>query len=150
MDHQKAAAQFATQAQAAAQIGQPRLRAVGLVSSDGRRVIVDPFHNGRIMEAPALRELLKVVAGQAEELDSGHYKDVSNRDILIRLQNNVKSRRLDLELVADALEALERSKTLNPGEAGCGGAFAISSPLSRIGLLDRPATFDQISATSQR
>jgi len=31
-----------------------------------------------------------------------------------------------------------------------GRAFAISSPLSRIGLLDRPATFDQISATPQR
>lgn len=30
-----------------------------------------------------------------------------------------------------------------------GRAFAISSPLSRIGLLDRPATFDQISATPQ-
>ena len=31
-----------------------------------------------------------------------------------------------------------------------GRAFAISSPLSRIDLLDRPATFDQISPTPQR
>ena len=31
-----------------------------------------------------------------------------------------------------------------------GRAFAISSPLSRISLLDRPATFDQITGTPQR
>ena len=90
---------------------------IRLESHDGRRVILDPFHNGRVMEAHALRELLKVVAGQAEELESGHYKDVSNRDILIRLQNNVKSRRLDLGQVEDALDALEHMKILSPGQA---------------------------------
>ena len=37
-----------------------------------------------------------------------------------------------------------------PVKAVVGSAFAISSPLSRIGLLDRPATFDQVSATTQR
>lgn len=36
-----------------------------------------------------------------------------------------------------------------PVEDVVGRAFAISSPLSRIGLLDRPATFDQVSATPQ-
>jgi regulator of sirC expression with transglutaminase-like and TPR domain len=42
---------------------------------------------------------------------------VSNRDILIRLQNNVKARRLDLGMVEDALEALSRMQILNPGQA---------------------------------
>lgn len=86
-------------------------------SVDGRRVIVDPFHNGRIMETPALRELLKVFAGQAEELESGHYKVVSNRDVLIRLQNNVKERRLKLGMHEEALDALEHMKVLSPGQA---------------------------------
>ncbi len=82
--------------------------------ADGRRVIIDPFHAGRVMETPALREFLKVVAGQAVELDATHYRTVSNRDILIRLQNNVKSRRLDLGMVENALEALIRMQILNP------------------------------------
>jgi regulator of sirC expression with transglutaminase-like and TPR domain len=90
---------------------------IRIESRDGRRVIVDPFHAGRILEAPALRELLKVVAGQAVELEASHYKTVSNRDILIRLQNNVKSRRLDLGMVEDALGALTRMQILSPDQS---------------------------------
>ncbi|TAK98191.1 MAG: tetratricopeptide repeat protein [Rhodospirillaceae bacterium] len=89
---------------------------IRLESRDGRRAIIDPFHDGRILETPALRELLKVVAGQSVELDAGHYKAVSNRDILLRLQNNVKTRRLDLGMVEDALEALTRMQILNPDQ----------------------------------
>jgi regulator of sirC expression with transglutaminase-like and TPR domain len=89
---------------------------IRIESRDGRRAIVDPFHAGRVLETPALRELLKVVAGQAVELEASHYKTVSNRDILIRLQNNVKSRRLDLGLVEDALGALTRMQILSPDQ----------------------------------
>jgi regulator of sirC expression with transglutaminase-like and TPR domain len=86
-------------------------------SGDGRRAIVDPFHGGRVLDTPALRELLKVVAGQSVELEAAHYRPVSNRDILLRLQNNVKSRRLDMGRVEDALEALTHMQTLNPEQA---------------------------------
>ena len=106
-----------SQGWAAAGLNFPGHFLVRIESRDGRRVIVDPFHEGRVMETPALRELLKVVAGQAVELDSTHYRAVSNRDILIRLQNNVKSRRLDLGMVENALEALSRMQILNPDQA---------------------------------
>jgi regulator of sirC expression with transglutaminase-like and TPR domain len=102
---------------AAAGLNFPGHFLIRLESRDGRRVIVDPFHGGRVMEAPALRELLKVVAGHAVELESAHYAAVSNRDILIRLQNNVKSRRLDLGMVEDALAAVVRMQVLSPGQA---------------------------------
>ncbi len=69
------------------------------------------------METPALRELLKVVAGQSVELESTHYRAVSNRDILLRLQNNLKTRRLDLGMMEDALEALTRMQILSPTQA---------------------------------
>lgn len=90
---------------------------IRLESLDGNRVIIDPFHGGHVLDTPALRDLLKVVAGPAKELESRHYRPVSYRDILIRLQNNVKSRRLDLGKLEEALDALETMQLLMPDSA---------------------------------
>jgi regulator of sirC expression with transglutaminase-like and TPR domain len=87
---------------------------IRIESCDGRRVILDPFHGGRVMEAPQLRELLKVMSGAAVELEAAHYKPVSNRDVLMRLQNNVKTRRLELGESEGALEALECMQIFAP------------------------------------
>lgn len=87
---------------------------VRLESLDGNRVIIDPFHEGQILETPALRDLLKVVTGPTEELESRHYSPVSDRDILVRLQNNVKTRRLDLGQMEEALETLKSMQLLMP------------------------------------
>jgi len=107
---------FAARAQgwSAAGLNFPGHFLIRLESSDGQRVIVDPFYNGRSLEIRALRELLKVVRGAAEELDASHYQPVTNREILIRLQNNVKTRRLEQNEVAGALEALDSLQTLDP------------------------------------
>jgi regulator of sirC expression with transglutaminase-like and TPR domain len=101
---------------AAAGLSFPGHFLIRIESRDGRRVIIDPFHSGRVLEAPALRELLKVVAGPAVELEADHYRAVSNRDVLIRLQNNIKSRRLDMGMVEDALAALLRMQILSPDQ----------------------------------
>jgi regulator of sirC expression with transglutaminase-like and TPR domain len=91
---------------------------IRLESRDGRRMIIDPFHSGRLMETQTLRELLKLVRQDAAaELESAHYKPVSNREVLIRLQNNVKTRRMELNEVAGALEALTTMQMLDPGNA---------------------------------
>lgn len=87
---------------------------VRLESLDGNRVIIDPFHGGQVLDAPALRDLLKVVAGASEELESKHYRPVSYRDILLRLQNNVKTRRMDLGQMDEALDALKSMQLLLP------------------------------------
>src|SRR5215471_17476684 len=59
--------------------------------SDGpERLILDPFHSGRICCAAALRELLKTTAGQEGELLPEYYTPVADRDVLLRLQNNLK------------------------------------------------------------
>lgn len=87
---------------------------VRLEGLDGSRAIIDPFHNGQILDPPALRDLLKVVAGQAEELESKHYRPVGYRDILLRLQNNVKTRRLDVGQLDEALDALKSMQVLLP------------------------------------
>ena len=58
----------------------------------GTHAIVDPFHDGRACDAPHMRELIKLAAGLDAELMPEHYAPVSDRDILIRLQNNIKTR----------------------------------------------------------
>src|SRR5205823_4587128 len=48
--------------------------------SDGpERLIIDPFHGGRICAAAELRELLKATTGIDSELQSEHYTPVSDR-----------------------------------------------------------------------
>src|SRR5216683_4480430 len=54
--------------------------------SDGaERLIVDPFHGGRVCDAATLRELLKAMTGQEVELAPEHYAPVADRDVLLRL-----------------------------------------------------------------
>ncbi len=67
-----------------------------LVRMDGAgdRLVVDPFHNGLVRNAADLRELLKLNVGLDAELSPHHYDAVSDRDILIRLQNNIKIRNI--------------------------------------------------------
>src|SRR5712691_2831124 len=66
--------------------------------SDGpERVILDPFHEGQICGAAELRGLLKAATGRDSELLPEHYMAVSDRDVLLRLQNNLKARLLQAQ-----------------------------------------------------
>src|SRR5215472_15770017 len=63
--------------------------------SDGaERLILDPCHGGQVCGAAELRELLKATTGQESELQAEYYAPVSDRDVLLRLQNNLKARLL--------------------------------------------------------
>ena len=82
------------------------------------RLILDPFHNGRVCDAAALRELLKALAGQDVELTPTHYAPVSDRDVLLRLQNNIKSRLLQSGRAEPALRIVQTMLLLAPDLAG--------------------------------
>lgn len=85
---------------------------------EGReRAILDPFHWGRPCEAAQLRELLHGVRGQAAELSSEHLAEVSDSEVLLRLQNNVKLRLLKLEDMGGAIETLQTMLAVAPGRA---------------------------------
>ena len=71
------------------------------------RIIVDPFNDGVERTAADLRELLKVTAGLDAELAPEHYETVGNRDILIRLQNNIKARHERAGRPEDALKVID-------------------------------------------
>ena len=82
------------------------------------RLILDPFHNGRVCDAAGLRELLKAMAGQEVELTPQHYAPVSDRDVLLRLQNNIKSRLLQAGRAEPALRIVQTMLLLAPDLAG--------------------------------
>ena len=83
----------------------------------GERLVLDPFHDGRVRDSAALRALLKSVAGGAAELEARHYTPASDREILLRLQNNIKLRRLEAGDHAGALAVIEGMLLFAPGEA---------------------------------
>src|SRR5262249_2621504 len=84
------------------------------VSEGAERAIVDPFHNGTVCDAAALRDLLKATAGQDVGLSPDHYAPVADRDVLLRLQNNLKSRLLQAADHARALRVVETMLMLAP------------------------------------
>ncbi len=86
------------------------------IEMDGERLIADPFRAGAEMDAAALRGLLKSIAGEKAELSHQFYLPVSNRDILIRLQNNFKKRLIEQEDYAQAVIVVEAMEALAPAE----------------------------------
>ena len=83
--------------------------------SDGAdRLIIDPFHGGKVCDAAALRDLLKAMAGQEVELSPEHYAPVADRDVLLRLQNNIKSRLLQAGRGEEAVKVIETMLMLAP------------------------------------
>ena len=57
----------------------------------GQRAVLDPFHGGRQLTSADLRALLGAVA-PGNDLQPDHHTAVGNRAILLRLQNNIRSR----------------------------------------------------------
>ena len=78
------------------------------------RLILDPFHGGQICGAADLRELLKAAGGQESELQPEHYAPVSDRDVLLRLQNNLKARLIQAEHYERAVTVAETMLMLAP------------------------------------
>ncbi len=86
------------------------------IDQDGKRVIVDPFQGCTILEAPDLREILKTTMGPKAELSATYYDPATNRDTLVRLQNNIKLRQIESEDYAAALATVDLMKRVAPNE----------------------------------
>jgi regulator of sirC expression with transglutaminase-like and TPR domain len=84
------------------------------LSQGPERLILDPFHGGRTLDAAALRELLKAIAGQEIELTPEHYAPVPDREVLLRLQNNLKSRLIQGQQHERAVQVIETMQMLAP------------------------------------
>lgn len=83
---------------------------------DSERIILDPFKEGRELNAAELRQLLKSIVGKNAELSHNYYNAVSNREILLRLENNLKKRLIDDEEYALAIRVAEAIEAFSPQE----------------------------------
>ncbi len=80
------------------------------------RVLFDPFGQCRILEAQDLRWLAKKAMGPQAELLTHYYQEAGNREIIIRLENNIKHRMIEAEDYPAALEIVERCRIFAPDE----------------------------------
>lgn len=86
------------------------------LEKNGDRVLVDPFQGCKILEAKDLRIILKRVVGKDAELSADYYLPCSNREILLRLQNNIKYRLIDALNYTGALECVETMAKIAPDD----------------------------------
>lgn len=86
------------------------------IEKDGERVLFDPFNQFRVLQASDLRQLLKTLVGSTAELSSSYYEASTKRELLIRLQNNIKLRQIEDEDYAQAVKTVERMRAIDPDE----------------------------------
>ena len=88
-----------------------------LLGREGRRAIIDPFNDGATRNADDLRRLLKATIGNDAELTPQHYATVTDREVLLRLQNNVKLRLMQLGQGARAVSTIKVTLKFAPTES---------------------------------
>jgi regulator of sirC expression with transglutaminase-like and TPR domain len=84
---------------------------------ENERVVLDPFKGAITLNTQQMRDRLRSFDAEAE-LQPAHYQAVGKRDILLRLQNNMKSRAVQQRRFDRATDLLERMLLFAPGEAG--------------------------------
>ena len=86
------------------------------IECGGERIVFDPFDGARVMEAHDLREKLKDLVGGHAELSSDYYEAMTNRDVIVRLQNNIKTRLISEEDFDAALERVDIMRLILPND----------------------------------
>jgi regulator of sirC expression with transglutaminase-like and TPR domain len=82
-------------------------------SGEARQWALDPFNGGQPLGSEALRDLLRRVAPGAEPSPAA-LAPVPDRAVLLRLQNNIKLRRLQAGDTAGGLAVLDRMRRMAP------------------------------------
>jgi regulator of sirC expression with transglutaminase-like and TPR domain len=80
-------------------------------------LVLDVFDGGQPMDSRGLAALIKRVEGPKAELRPGLLQPMGARAVLLRLQNNIKQRRLNAGDVAGALVAVEDMLRIAPDMA---------------------------------
>ena len=90
-----------------------------LIALEGRsgKITLDVFDGGRRLEARDLRTLIKRIEGDRAELRPGLMQPMSTRGVLLRLQNNILSRRAAADDLPGALACCEDMLRIAPDQA---------------------------------
>jgi regulator of sirC expression with transglutaminase-like and TPR domain len=107
-----------------------------LVALEGKAVqsVIDVFGGGVTLDARDLRILLKRVEGEQAELRPGLLRPMSARRVLLRLQNNIMTRRLQAGDLPAALTCTEDMLRIAPDHANLWRQAAVMNQrLDRVG-----------------
>lgn len=128
-----------------------------LLAVEGGRgqALVDVFAGGTGLQAPELRGLIKRIEGEKAELRPGLVRLMEKRAVLLRLQNNIKLRRLRAQDLPGALACAEDMLRLAPGQAGLWRETGLMNQrLDRIGAalgcLERSLELEPEGPAAQR
>jgi regulator of sirC expression with transglutaminase-like and TPR domain len=103
------------------------------LSAEDGRCVLDPFNGGALLDTPGLRLLLKRALGADAELEPSFLAEVGKRAVLLRLQNNLKSRALSEGALERAAEILKRMTLIAPRDAALWfERGAVESELGRL------------------
>ena len=98
------------------------------------QIVLDVFAGGEQLQPPELRALIKRFSGEQTELKPGMLAPMTKRDVLLRLQNNIKLRRLQANDLEGGLAAARDMLRLAPDHAGLWREVGlIEHRLERIG-----------------
>lgn len=86
------------------------------IEIDGARHVVDPFNEGLVRDASGLRNLLRNTLGREAQLSSAYFDPVPDRQVLLRLENNVRLRLEQREEWPAAMRSLERMLIIAPDQ----------------------------------
>jgi regulator of sirC expression with transglutaminase-like and TPR domain len=87
------------------------------LAAKGSQVVLDVFNGGIEMKAPELRALIKRIEGETAELRPGVLQPMNARGVLLRLQNNIKGRRLEQENISGGLACVVDMLRIAPDHA---------------------------------
>ncbi len=90
-----------------------------LIALEGHKtqIVIDVFNGGQIVSARELRALLKRVEGEKAELRPGLLQPMSTRRVLLRLQNNILTRRLEAGDLRGGLRCTQDMLLIAPDQA---------------------------------
>ena len=87
------------------------------LTGGGSQLVLDVFDGGLPLDSRALRGLVKRIEGPKAELRPGLLQPVGSRAVLLRLQQNIKQRRLAAGDIAGGLLCLEDMLRIAPDTA---------------------------------
>jgi regulator of sirC expression with transglutaminase-like and TPR domain len=105
-----------------------------VLEGKGSQAVIDVFGGGVTLDARDLRVLLKRVEGEQAELRPGLLRPMNARRVLLRLQNNIMSRRVQSGDLAGALTCTEDMLRIAPDHADLWRQAAVMNQrLDRVG-----------------
>lgn len=117
-----------------------------LLDAGGGRCVLDPFNEGAELQPPDLRALLKATHGDSAELRPEHVATMPDRDVLLRLENNIKVRQLRGGDASGAASTLERMTAIAPDKSELWfEAGTLNAQIDAVGAACR--AFDRYLAT---